>query len=163
MLEIILIAAIGKNRELGKNGDLIWRLSSDLKRFKEKTNGNPIIMGRKTFESIGRPLPKRVNIIVTRDTTYHNEGCVVAHSVEQAIETAKNTGAEKVFVIGGSEIYKQALPFAHTLDLTLIDAEDGDADVFFPEFRNEFKEVSKEKPREENGVSYAWVTYRRES
>ena len=131
-----------------KENDLLWKISDDLKRFKETTKGYPIIMGRKTFDSIGRPLPKRINIIVTRDESYRQEGCVVVHSIEKAFETAKNTGAEKIFVIGGGEIYKQALPFATHLDLTRIDAGDDGADAFFPEFENEFKEVAKEKPRE---------------
>jgi len=156
---VTAIAAIGKNRELGKGPDLIWRISDDLKRFKELTSGHPIVMGRKTFESIGRPLPKRVNIIVTRDTEYRQEGCVVVHSIEQALETAKNSGAEKIFIIGGGEIYKAALPFADTLELTLIDAEEPEADVFFPEFENEFIEKSRKEKREENGIHYSWVTF----
>lgn len=160
-MDIILIAAIGKNRELGKQGDLIWRISDDLKHFREVTKGNSIIMGRKTYESIGRPLPKRVNIIVTRDPEYHQDGCVVVHSLEKAIETAKNTGTEKIYVIGGGEIYKQALPFATSLDLTLIDAEELQADVFFPEFEDQFTKVSEEDPREEDGVSYQWTLYER--
>ena len=158
---VILIAAIGKSRELGKGNDLIWRLGDDLKRFKEQTKRNAVIMGRKTFESIGRPLPKRVNIIVTRNTDYKQEGCVVVNSIEQAIEAAKNTGVEKIFVIGGAEIYTLALPFADALDLTLVDAEDKDADVFFPEFENEFTQVSAEDPKQEDGVSYRWAVYTR--
>lgn len=158
---IILIAAIGKNRELGKGGDLIWRISDDLKRFKELTQRNAVIMGRKTFDSIGKPLPKRVNIIVTRNTDYQQEGCVVVNSIEQALGAAKNTGVEKIFVIGGSEIYQAALPFADGLELTLVDAEDSEADVFFPEFENEFKETSRENTREENGVKYTWVTFKK--
>jgi dihydrofolate reductase len=161
--EIILIAAIGRNRELGKDGDLLWRISDDLQRFKQVTSGYPIIMGRKTFESIGRPLPKRINIIVTRDTEYRQEGCVVVHTIEKALEAAKSTGAEKIFIIGGGEIYGAALPYADRLDLTLIEAEDKEADVFFPEFENQFREVSKEKPQEEGGVSYTWTQYQRKN
>ena len=158
---IHLIAAIGKNRELGKGPDLIWRISEDLKHFKELTNGFPIIMGRKTFESIGNPLPKRMNIIVTRDTNYKYENCVVVNSIEQAIETAKNTGAEKIFVIGGGEIYKQTLKYAGQLDLTLIDAEEPEADVFFPEFEDKFKKISEEEPCEDGVISYTWAQFER--
>lgn len=158
---ITLIAAIGKHRELGKGGDLLWRISDDLKRFKELTTGSPIIMGRKTYESIGKPLPNRTNIIVTRDQEYQTEGCVVVNSVTAAIEAAQNTQAEKIFVIGGSEIYAAALPYADTLNLTLIDAEDPDADVFFPEFENEFKETSRGELREHESVQYQWVTFKR--
>lgn len=158
---ISMIAAIGENRELGKKGGLTWRLSRDLKRFKELTTGHSIIMGRKTFESIGRPLPNRVNIIITRDSQYFQEGCIVVHSMEEAITAAKNSATEKIFIIGGGEIYTQALPHANELALTLIDAEDPEADVFFPEFEKEFTEVSREEPQEENGVRYTWVTYGR--
>lgn len=160
-MNVILIAAIGKNRELGKGNDLVWRLSDDLKRFRLETKGSPIIMGRKTFESIGRPLPKRINIIVTRNTEYRQDGCVVVNTIEQAIESAKNTGAEKIFVIGGGEIYAQALPFATVLDLTLVDAEDLEANIFFPEFENDFEKTSEMEPREEDGVHYQWVTFTR--
>lgn len=159
--KIILIAAIGKNRELGKGPELIWRLSEDLVRFREVTKGYPIIMGRKTFESIGRVLPKRVNIIVTRDTEYRHEGCVVVNSIEQALESAQNVGTDKIYVIGGGEIYKQALPFADELDLTLVEAEDADADVFFPEFEGTFIRSSESEEKEESGVRYRWTVFTR--
>lgn len=158
---IILIAAIGKNRELGKGPELIWKLSDDLKRFREVTKGHPVIMGKKTFDSIGRVLPKRVNIIITRDTEFRQEGAVVVHSVEQAIETAKNLGTEDVYVIGGGEIYRQTLPYADRLDLTLVDAEDPNADVFFPAFENDFKKISEEDVREENGIRYRFVIFKK--
>ncbi len=159
---IILIAAIGRNRELGKSGNLLWKLPSDLKRFKETTLNSPIIMGKKTFDSIGRLLPKRVNIIVTRDTDFHQEGAVVTHSVEQALSVAHNVGTEKIFVIGGGEIFKQTLPLADELDLTLVDAEDKDADVFFPEFEKDFKKVMCENPgEEENTLRYQCCTFSR--
>ncbi|MFQ5540696.1 MAG: dihydrofolate reductase [Candidatus Paceibacteria bacterium] len=160
-MSIVLIAAIGKNRELGKGPELIWHLPDDLKRFKALTTGHPIIMGRKTFESISKPLPKRVNIVVTRSADFRAEGVVIAHSVEQAIELAKSFDTEAVFVIGGGEIYAQALPYATRLELTLVNAEEPSADVFFPEFAREFRVVSKEKPREENGVSYTWAVFER--
>lgn len=159
--EVVAIAAIGKNRELGKGPNLIWRLSQDLKRFKALTLGSPVIMGRKTFESIGKALPGRINIVVTRDRAFSCEQCVVVHSVEQALSTARGTGAEKIFVIGGGEIYRALLPLTDTLELTLIEAADENADVFFPEFEATFREVAKEKPREDGGVSYVWATYKK--
>lgn len=159
--KIILIAAIGKNRELGKGPELVWKFSDDLKRFREITKGFPVVMGKKTFESIGRVLPKRVNIVVTRDTTYRHEGVVVVHSITQALETAQNVGTEKVFVIGGGEIYTQTLPFADELDLTLIDAEDKDADVFFPAYEDSFEEMERDAPRTEKSISYQWVRFKK--
>jgi len=156
---IILIAAIGKSRELGKGPDLIWRLPADLKRFKALTLGHPVVMGRKTFESIGKPLPNRINIVVTRDTEWSFPGVVVANSLPQAFSYSHELGNSEIFVIGGGEMYTQALPFANRLELTLIDAEDRGADVFFPEFENDFKKVSEEEPKEENGVRYRWVRF----
>lgn len=159
--EVTAIAAIGRNRELGIGNRLIWRLSGDLARFKELTTGFPVVMGRKTFESIGKPLPNRTNIVVTRDTGYRCGGCTVVHSVEEALEVAARTGAGKTFIIGGGEIYGAALPYTTRLELTRIDAEEARADVFFPPFEKEFEEVHKEQPREENGVSYMRVSYKR--
>jgi len=158
---IILIAAIGKNRELGKGPDLIWKLSSDLKRFKKVTQHHPIIMGKKTFVSIGKPLPNRVNIVVTRDTKFVCDGCVVAHSIEDALRIAENLGTNDIYVIGGGEIYAQTLPYADQLDLTLIDAEDADATVFFPEYEERFTKISEEESQEEDGVRFRWATFKR--
>ena len=158
---VILIAAIGRNRELGKGADLVWRISDDLKRFKELTSGFPIIMGRKTFESIGKPLPKRINIVVTRDLNWSHAGVVVAHSLEKAFSYSHELGNNKIFVIGGGEIYKEALPFVDTLELTLVDAENPDADIFFPEFEKEFEETKREERTDESGLAYAWVTYKK--
>lgn len=158
-VRIILIAAIGKNRELGKGSDLIWKLSGDLKRFKEVTKGHPVIMGKKTFDSIGHPLPKRINIVVTRDKNFRHDGCVVVHSVGRALYTAKNLGEEKIYVIGGGEIYRQTLPYADQLDLTLIESEERDADIFFPEFEHAFKKISESDLQEENDVSYRWAIF----
>ncbi len=130
---VTIIAAIGLNNALGKNNDLIWHLPSDLKRFKKTTTGFPIIMGRKTFESIGRPLPNRTNVIVTRNSSYTQEGCEVATSLKEAIEKVSNH--EKSFIIGGAQIYQQAMEenLADELDITLVQ-EAFEADVFFPEF-----------------------------
>src|SRR6185503_7742279 len=107
---ISAIAAIGRNRELGKGNQLIWQIPDDLKRFKSLTTGHPIIMGRKTFDSIGRVLPNRTNIVITRDTHWNHEGVVVAHSVEDAIEKGKALDQSEIFIIGGAQIYEAALP-----------------------------------------------------
>ncbi|MBX2866570.1 dihydrofolate reductase [Candidatus Kaiserbacteria bacterium] len=153
-----IIAAIGKNRELGKNGDLIWRISDDLKRVKDLTTGHPIVMGRKTYESIGRPLPNRTNIVVTRDPSYEAEGCIVTTSLEEALEKAKESeGADEIFIFGGAQIYEMALPYTDRLYLTIIDAEDPEADTFFPEY-DTFTNVIKKEKRDQDGLSYEWFT-----
>jgi dihydrofolate reductase len=157
MARISIIAAIGKNRELGKGGELVWRIPDDLRRFKSLTTGHPIIMGRKTFDSIGRALPERTNIVVTRDEAWQKGGAFKASSIEQALELAKQSaGSDEIFIIGGGEIYKQSLPFADRLCLTLIDASK-DADAFFPEYENIFNKKTFEEKREFNGLKYSWI------
>ena len=131
------IAAVAENGVIGKDNELPWRLSQDLKRFKKLTVGHVIIMGRKTFESIGRPLPNRVSIVVTRDAEYEAPGAVVVHSVEQAIEQARRTeqateGEPEAFVIGGEAIFREALPLCSRLYLTRVHAE-APGNVRFPE------------------------------
>lgn len=129
---ISLIVAMDEQRGIGKSGKLPWRLSSDLKRFRELTMGHHMIVGRKTFESIGKPLPGRQTIVVTRSKTYRPEGCLVAHSVEDAIRMARKRGETEAFICGGAAIYAGALAEANRLYLTLVYAV-VDADVFFPE------------------------------
>jgi len=145
---ISLIAAIGKNGELGAQNKLLWHLPHDLRRFRELTNEHPIIMGRKTFESIGRPLPHRKNIILTRLPDYTQEGCFIAHSLSEALSLAGDDS--EVFIIGGSEIYTLTLPHAHRMYLTYVDTE-APADAFFPSFtEEEWREVSSEHhPKDE--------------
>ncbi|TPJ26917.1 dihydrofolate reductase [Mesorhizobium sp. B2-7-2] len=132
-MDIAIYVAIAENGVIGREGGLPWRLSTDLKRFKADTMGKPIIMGRKTYEGIGRPLPGRLNIVVTRDKTWRAEGIEVAHSLEDAIALAKvrgrcMAGAEEICVVGGGEIYAQALPLADRLHVTHVLASvDGDA------------------------------------
>jgi len=130
---ISLLVAMDEKRGIGKDGKLPWRLSSDLKRFRELTMGHHIIVGRKTFESIGKPLPGRRTIVVTRNPALRPEGCQVAASVAAAIETARMNGETEAFVIGGADIYAQALDVADRVYLTEVHAE-VDADTFFPEF-----------------------------
>lgn len=129
---ISLIAAIGKNNELGKGNDLVWKLPADQKFFRETTSGHPVVMGRKTFESIGKPLPNRRNIIITRDLNYKKDGVEIVHSLDRALELFKNSD-EEIFIIGGAEIYKQSMSIADRLYITHIEAEDKEADAFFPE------------------------------
>lgn len=159
--QVIAIAAIGKNRELGQKNQLSWRIPDDFKRVKELTMGHPLIMGRKTFESIGRPLPGRTTIIITRDESHVAEGCLVVRSLEAALETARSIDTKQIFIFGGAEIYQLALPFTDRLYLTLIDAENPGADAFFPEFANEFTEVARHDAREHEGLTYQWVDFER--
>ena len=130
---VSLIAAMDKRRGIGRDNQLPWRLPADLKRFRELTMGHHIIVGRKTFESIGKPLPGRQMVIVTRDPKLKVEGCAVCHSLAAAIELARANGETEVFICGGAEIYEQSIALADRLYLTLVDAE-VTADTFFPEF-----------------------------
>lgn len=158
---ITIIAAVAKNNALGKDNQLIWHLPADLKRFKKITLGHHIIMGRKTFESLGKPLPNRTTIIVTRNTNYSAEGCIVVNSLDEAINTAKVD--KNPFILGGAEIYKQALEIADVLDLTLVHYE-FEADTFFPKINfNNWKEVSREdfKADDKNKYDYSFVKYLR--
>jgi len=156
---ISIIAALGKNRELGKQNELLWRISPDLKRVKELTTGHPIIMGRKTYESIGRPLPNRTNIVVSQ-TQNTIEGCVVSTSLEDALEAAKETLTDEIFIFGGARIYHEALPFTDRLYLTVIDATDSGADVFFPPYPAFTKIIAEEKFLDHT-PPFSWVTLER--
>jgi len=157
-MKVNIIAALGKNNVIGKDNGLIWRIPDDLARFKQLTVPHPIIMGRKTFESIGRPLPGRTNIIVTREENFLADGCVVTHSVDDAIKKAKKLDDE-IFIIGGGEIYKQTLPYADKLYLTLVDNKE-EGDIFFPDYSEFKKEISREE-REYEGLKYTWVDLER--
>jgi dihydrofolate reductase len=160
---ITVIAAIASNNALGKDNDLIWHLPADLKRFKKVTTGHYILMGRNTFESIGRPLPNRTTIIITRNKNYFKEGCLVANSLEQAIEMAKP--AAQIFIIGGAQIYKETIAkdVAVQLDITLVHHR-FEADVFFPEIDTKiWEEVAREdyKADEKNEYDYSFVSYQK--
>ena len=133
---ISLIVAMDEKRGIGKAGKLPWRLSSDLKRFRELTMGHHLIVGRKTFESIGKPLPGRQMIVVTRNTGFKPEGCIVAGSVQEALDIALERGETEVFVIGGAQIYSQTFQIADRVYLTQVHAK-VDADTFFPELNYE--------------------------
>lgn len=159
-MELIIIAAIGKNNELGKNNNLIWHLPNDLKFFKEHTSGYPIIMGYNTFKSLPKLLPNRKHIVLThQDITLPNE-VDIYHDKETLMNNINKYG-NKIFIIGGSSIYKQFLDEADTLLLTEIKEEDKDADVFFPEFNKDkyIKTILKEN--EDNGIKYTHIEYKK--
>jgi len=161
---ISIVVAVGKNRELGLGGKLLWYIPEDLKRFKTFTLGHPVIMGRKTFESIiailGKPLPGRTNIVVTRDQNWSYEGALVSHSLDEALAKARELDQEEIHIGGGAELYTQALPFVDRLYLTLIDDEK-EADTFFPEYEKEFTKKIAEESHEHEGLKYTWVTLER--
>ncbi len=160
-MKVTLIAAIAENGVIGKDNDLIWHLSDDLKRFKQLTKGHHVIMGRKTFESLGRPLPNRVNIVVSRNANYKAEGAIVVDSLKEALYKAE--GDAQPFIIGGGAIYKQALGLAQTMELTKVHhAFEGD--TYFPEFdENTWELVFKEHhPKDEkHQYSFDFLRYER--
>ncbi|MBQ0156728.1 MAG: dihydrofolate reductase [Bacteroidales bacterium] len=158
-MEISIIVATSKNHVIGRDGGIPWHLSADLKRFKALTTGHPIVMGRRTFDSIGRPLPGRRNIVITRSVD-KIEGCDVVKSVEDILNDASLNG--EVFILGGGEIYKQFLPYAKKVCLTEVDAEIADGDTFFPELNPmEWMEVNRESHEadEKNDFNYSFVDY----
>jgi dihydrofolate reductase len=160
---ITVIAAIATNNALGKDNDLIWHLPADLTRFKKVTTGHYILMGRNTYESIGKPLPNRTTIIITRNKNYFKEGCLIANSLEQAIEMSKEEA--NVFIIGGAQIYKETIAkdLAQQLDITMVH-KDFEADVYFPEIDFKiWKEVAREnfKADEKNKLDYSFISYRK--
>ena len=159
---ISLVAAIGKNNELGKGNDLLWKLPADMQHFIKTTTGHPVLMGRKTFESIGKPLPKRRNIVITRDKTYKHEGVEVVHSIEEALGLLDKK--EEIMIIGGAEIYKQSIAFADRLYITHVNATDNAADAFFPEIIPiVWNEISHEEHKKDskNPFNYTFSTYDR--
>jgi len=157
---ISIIAALGRNRELGYKNELLWRIPDDLKRFKNLTMGHAIIMGGNTFLSIGTTLPGRTNIVATRVPLPHHEGAIVVSSIEDAIAAAKAVEDEEIFVIGGAQIYAASLPFADVLHLTLIDDEK-EGDVFFPAYDDQFTKKTLDESREWDGLKYRWVDLER--
>lgn len=145
-MKISLVVAMSENRVIGVDNHLPWHIPEDLKRFKKITSGHPIIMGRKTYESIGRPLPNRTNIIISRNKDFRAEGTITCHSLEEAIKWASQaSGNDEIFIIGGGEIFKQALPIADRIYLTTVHwPYEGDA--FFPEIKmDSYKETAKEQ------------------
>lgn len=160
-MSLSIIAAMAKNRIIGLDNTLPWRIPEDLKHFKALTMGHHMIMGRKTFDSIGKPLPGRTTVVVTRNRDKDIPGCIVAHSLKEAIAACQ--GDDEVFIVGGAEIYAQALDLADTLHLTEIQQEIA-GDAWFPEFDKwKWHEASREKQRQETPqpLEYHFVTYHR--
>ena len=154
-----IIAIVARNGGIGRGNALLWHLSEDLKHFKRTTLGCPIVMGRRTWESIGRPLPGRRNIVVTRNAAFAPAGAETAPSLEAALDLMG--GTPRAFVIGGGELYAAALPLADTLVLTEVDAE-AEADTFFPPWdRTRFRQTAREDHINPNGPNYSFVTYER--
>jgi len=178
---ISIIAAIGRNRELGRGNKLLWHIPEDLKRFKKLTKGHAVIMGRKTFESLGKPLPNRLNIIITRDKNYQlkhfnylnlpagkagNQSILVFFSLEEAIKFVKSQSfsttnykllntTNEVFIIGGGQIYHQGLPYTDKLYLTIVDADCPEADTYFPDY-SIFNRIVHQEKREDDGLKYSF-------
>jgi dihydrofolate reductase len=163
---ISAIVATGENNVIGKDNTLIWHLPADMKFFKEKTNGHCIITGRKNYESIPekfRPLPNRTNIVITRQKDYHAPGAIVVDSVTKAIDTAKKTKDPEIFIIGGAEIFRQALDITDRIYLTEI-KQAFEGDVFFPQLNmNEWRETDRKKGirDEKNKYEYDFITLER--
>ncbi len=156
------IAAMAEDRVIGKDNQMPWHLPADLKHFKAITTGHPVLMGRKTYESIGKPLPNRTNIILTRDTTYSAPDCLVVTSAESALNMAHEQEMNEIFVIGGAEIYRQLMPKIQRLYLTLIHHKFA-GDTFFPELAGEWREISRENHSadDKNAYDYSFVVMER--
>lgn len=153
--KISLIAAIGKRRELGKNNKLLWHIPEDLKRFKKLTTGHAVIMGRKTFASVGTPLPQRTNIIITNNPTYQAADCLVTHSLKEAIDLGKKKERKEIFIIGGGQIYTLAMPYADKLYLTIVHQTYHDADAFFPDY-SAFQTIVFQKENSYKDLAYTF-------
>ena len=157
LMMVSIIVATDRNRLIGQNNELPWHLPADLKHFKAITMGKPMIMGRKTHESIGKPLPGRRNIVITRDRNFHAPGCIVTHSVEEALEAAAS--AEEVMVIGGAQLYEEILPKTDRIYLTRLDHE-FEGDSWFPDWQHaQWKETERQDfaPDEKNRYRYSFL------
>ncbi|MDE6805877.1 MAG: dihydrofolate reductase [Muribaculaceae bacterium] len=162
--EICAIVAMGDNFEIGYNGDLIWRIKEDLKRFKQLTTGHPIIMGRKTRDSLPKALPGRTNIVITRNPGYSAADTLVAHSLEEALDMARRAdGSDKIFIIGGGQIYEEAFPLLDSIEVTHIYDIQQNADTFFPAISSEDWKLSNTTDlfRTPDGLSYGFESYHR--
>lgn len=165
-LEVVHVVAMDQQRCIGKGNDLPWHISADLKHFKEITQGGVVVMGRKTLESMGRALPKRVNWVITRDPDWSFEGTRVAHSIEDALAQAvadvkASEKPDSIFVIGGGEIFKQTMDIADRLELTHVEL-DVQGDAYYPEIPAEFKKVFSESHTDDKtGIAFEFATYRK--
>lgn len=162
---VVIVAGIGKNtRAIGKDNKLLWHVPADLKRFKELSMGHPVIMGRKTFESIfeilKKPLPGRTNIVVTRNPDHRPDGVKVATSLEEAFALAQTEDPTEIHIGGGAELYAQALPYADRLYLTLFD-DDQEGDTYFPAYKADFTVAKTHPMMDHEGLQFQWVDYER--
>jgi dihydrofolate reductase len=162
---VVIVAGMGRHtRAIGMKNGLIWHVPADMKRFKALTLGHPIIMGRKTFESIieilGKPLPGRTNIIVTRNSNYSYPNTITALSLDDAFKKAAAENPAEIHIGGGSEMYAQALPFVDRIHITLFD-DDATGDTTFPEFENDFVIETEHEPQEHAELTFQWVDYKR--
>ncbi len=162
-MTISIIVAASENNVIGVNNDLPWRLSNDLKFFKQKTTGHSILMGRKTFDSIGKALPNRENIIITRNKNFEMDNCIVKNSIEEAILYCKEKNKDEIFIIGGDMIYKQSLHLANKIYLTRVHTEIKNGTAFFPVLENETWQKEIEiihfKKDEKNEYDHSFETY----
>jgi len=147
--KLSIICAIAENRAIGKNNQLLWHIKEDFKFFKEKTSGHVIVMGQKTFESIGKPLPNRTTIVLSNDPSVNIEGVIMARTFDEVFEKAREIEKEEVFICGGGSVYAQTIGMADKLYLTVVKG-DFEADVFFPEYGEFTKVVSERESRDEN-------------
>lgn len=166
-MKIAIIAAMGENRAIGLRGKIPWHLATDFKRFKELTMGHPIIEGRKTYESIGKPLPGRTNIVITSNRDFKAPGCLIAGSLEEALRLADNRIAAEngdiVFICGGEQVYRAALPHANVIYLTVVQGS-FEGDAFFPEIpagQWELVDSQFHEKDDANPVAFTWLTYER--
>ncbi len=162
-MQLSLIVAMDQDRGIGKDNQLPWHLPNDLKHFKKITSGHHIIMGRKTYESIGKPLPNRTSIIITRNKDYIAEGCWVVHSIGDAILLAQERDEKEAFIIGGAELYTHALPLAHTLYLTRVHAVVEGIDTRFPPISAQWKVIDSQthEADEKHAYSYTFETLKK--
>lgn len=158
---ISIIAAIGKNGELGKNNDLIWHLPGDLKFFKETTLNHPVIMGYNTYLSIGKPLPKRKNIVIAKDVYKIDADITLYNDIDELINKEIKTKEDEIFIIGGASMYNYFYPIADKMYLTLVDAEDKEADTYFPKIDESKWKKTLIKENEDNDIKYRHVLYER--
>ncbi len=156
-----IIVALSENNVIGRENNLPWKLSADLKRLKSITMGHHLIMGRRTWESLGRPLPGRTNVVITSDKNYKAEGGVVVHSLNEALQTSSNDN--EAFIFGGGKIFKEALPKVNKIYMTIVHAKI-DGDTFFPELdKKEWQEIEREdfEADEKNQYDYSFITLKR--
>lgn len=157
--KISIICAIAENRAIGKNNDLLWHIPEDFKHFKEKTMGHVIVMGQKTYESIGKPLPNRTTIVLSNDSNVNIEGVIMARTFDEVFEKAREIEKEEIFICGGGCVYAQTIGMADKLYLTVVEGN-FDADVFFPEY-DEFKKVVSERKSSDEKFKYIFLELER--